>query len=450
LSEEKQVFLSSLRKLVKEGRISEARKQINEKLLREADVEYRERLLFELFRIEVLLTEYKLTYEEAFNEFKKEVPNITREEFEKLVLENKLDYVHLEGKMFFFKDFLFNFFKLNPDWENRRKKREDESRQILFKHQDEIKEKEGYIPSLKVRVRHSITIKPEAVKEGEKVRIWIPLPRRCELHPSIKIVNFYPVKPYVSHENAPQRTAFFEVYASKDKAEASIEYEYTTQAFHLNVDSSKITSYDESSDIFIKYTSEEPPHIEFTNKLRKLAEEIVGSERNPYVKAKKIFTWITKNIKYNLPYEYVLYDNIPEYVLENKKGDCGMQALLFITLCRISGIPARWQSGWYINPKRQSPHDWAQFYVEPYGWLYADPSFGGGMPDERKEFYFGNVDAFRMAANNDISTQFTPPKRYFRSDPVDNQRGEVELSDKNLFYNYWNYKMEVVSYEFLY
>ncbi|MEM0172560.1 MAG: transglutaminase domain-containing protein [Thermoproteota archaeon] len=449
--EERNMFLTKIRKLVKEGKINEARKQIKEKLQREEDIEYREKLLLELFRIDVLLTEYKLTYEEAFNEFKKEVPDITKEEFEKLIFENKLDCIYLEGKIFFFKDFLFNFFKLNSDWESKRtKKKEDESRQILFKHQDEIKNKEGYIPSLKVRVRHSITINPETLKEGEKVRVWIPLPRICELHPTVKIISFYPVKPYISHESSPQRTAYFELYVNKNKTEVSVEYEYVSRAFHLYVDSSKITDYDKNSDIFVKYTNEESPHIEFTSKLRKLAEEIVGGERNPYIKAKKVFTWIIKNIRYNLPYEYVLYDNIPEYVVEKRKGDCGMQALLFITLCRISEVPARWQSGWYMNPKRQSPHDWAQFYVEPYGWLYADPSFAGGMPDERKEFYFGNIDAFRMAANNEISAQFMPPKRHFRSDPVDNQRGEVELIDKNLFYNYWNYKTEVLSYEFLY
>ncbi|MEM3368921.1 MAG: transglutaminase-like domain-containing protein, partial [Thermoproteota archaeon] len=323
------MFLTKIRKLVKEGKINEARKQIKEKLQREEDIEYREKLLLELFRIDVLLTEYKLTYEEAFNEFKKEVPDITKEEFEKLIFENKLDCIYLEGKIFFFKDFLFNFFKLNSDWESKRtKKKEDESRQILFKHQDEIKNKEGYIPSLKVRVRHSITINPETLKEGEKVRVWIPLPRICELHPTVKIISFYPVKPYISHESSPQRTAYFELYVNKNKTEVSIEYEYVSRAFHLYVDSSKITDYDKNSDIFVKYTNEESPHIEFTSKLRKLAEEIVGGERNPYIKAKKVFTWIIKNIRYNLPYEYVLYDNIPEYVVEKRKGDCGMQALL--------------------------------------------------------------------------------------------------------------------------
>ena len=37
--------------------------------------------------------------------------------------------------------------------------------------------------------------------------------------------------------------------------------------------------------------------------------------------------------------EYSTIENIPEYELDNHKGDCGQVSLLFITLCRISGIP---------------------------------------------------------------------------------------------------------------
>ncbi len=47
--------------------------------------------------------------------------------------------------------------------------------------------------------------------------------------------------------------------------------------------------------------------------------------------------------------EYFLLDDIAEYCAVNQKGDCGVQALLFITLCRIVGIPARWQSGLSVN-----------------------------------------------------------------------------------------------------
>ena len=42
-------------------------------------------------------------------------------------------------------------------------------------------------------------------------------------------------------------------------------------------------------------------------------------------------------------------------VRQDPPGDCGVFALLFITLCRIAGIPARWQSGLAVRPGRVGP-----------------------------------------------------------------------------------------------
>lgn len=110
---------------------------------------------------------------------------------------------------------------------------------------------------------------------------------------------------------------------------------------------------------------------------------------------------------------------------------------MFITLCRIVGIPARWQSGLYVNPEYIGCHDWAQFYVEPYGWLFADPSFGGGALrnncEKRWNFYFGNLDPFRMVANSEFHYQFLSEKKYLRSDPYDNQVGEAEYLDRPIY-----------------
>ena len=48
--------------------------------------------------------------------------------------------------------------------------------------------------------------------------------------------------------------------------------------------------------------------------------------------------------------DYACIDHLAEYCALNLKGDCGVQALLFITLCRIAGIPAKWQSGIDAKP----------------------------------------------------------------------------------------------------
>ena len=182
------------------------------------------------------------------------------------------------------------------------------------------------------------------------------------------------------------------------------------------------------------WLEEQSPHIRFTPYLRNLAEQIVGKEKDPLKAAEKIYDYITTKVKYSYMKEYFLIPQIPQYCAENLRGDCGVQALLFITLCRICGIPAKWQSGLYAIPGYVGPHDWAMFYVRPYGWLYADPSFGGAAfregDEERRKFYFGNLDPFRMAANNAFSVPFACRKRFRPIDPYDNQSGEIESEER--------------------
>ncbi|ERM91157.1 hypothetical protein O163_12145 [Caldanaerobacter subterraneus subsp. yonseiensis KB-1] len=43
-----------------------------------------------------------------------------------------------------------------------------------------------------------------------------------------------------------------------------------------------------------------------------------------------------------------------------------------------------------------------------------------------REFYFGNLDAFRMVANTDFMKDFIPDKSHWKSDPCDNQVKKIE------------------------
>ena len=184
------------------------------------------------------------------------------------------------------------------------------------------------------------------------------------------------------------------------------------------------------------YLGERLPHIRFTPYIRGLAREIVGEEKNPLAKARKIYDFITTHVNYSYVRSYLTLENIPEEAAVSLKGDCGVQALLFIVLCRVSGIPARWQSGLFTAPHKAGCHDWAQFYIAPFGWLFADCSFGGSArrnhSDSRWNFYFGNLDPFRLPAAREFQADFVPDSRFLRSDPYDNQTGEVEYEDRGL------------------
>ncbi|NPA74655.1 MAG: transglutaminase domain-containing protein, partial [Euryarchaeota archaeon] len=94
------------------------------------------------------------------------------------------------------------------------------------------------------------------------------------------------------------------------------------------------------------------------------------------------------------------------------------------------------------------PHDWAMVYTDGK-WLPVDGSFGNLHRHSRveNEFYFGNLDAFRMVANDDLLSEFNPKKRYWRSDPVDNQVGEVENEKENIYYDGFSWKIYVKDFK---
>lgn len=176
------------------------------------------------------------------------------------------------------------------------------------------------------------------------------------------------------------------------------------------------------------------PHVVFTPYVKALCEELSGGITDPLRKAQAFYDFITLNMRYTFMPSYIYLENMAENCARNFTGDCGIFALLFMTMCRCAGIPAQWQSGLTAEPDFIGGHDWVRFFVEPYGWIFADPSYGTAAvragKEERRRFYFGNLDPYRMVANSAFQTNFTVPKEQWRADPYDNQLGEMETADR--------------------
>ena len=64
-----------------------------------------------------------------------------------------------------------------------------------------------------------------------------------------------------------------------------------------------------------------------------------------------------------------------------------------------------------------------------------------------RDYYHNGMDHWRLSANQGICGDFFPPKRFIRSETVDNQAGEVESTKGNLFYPGWNQHLEIISIE---
>jgi len=257
---------------------------------------------------------------------------------------------------------------------------------------------------------------------------------------------------------APQRTIYFE-HRIDDSAKALTfkeKFEFVCYAYYPKLDDAKVRPL--SSDVPREYTAERAPHIVFTPQVKALTAEIVGSETNPLAKARKIFYWVSQNIPWCAEEEYCTIPSLSQKALSARKGDCGVQSMTFITLCRCAGVPARWQTCWETKPVKNSMHDWTEIYVEPWGWLPCDPSYGlqkidgadEDRPEQRvlhpdlriREFYFGHQDSYRMITNLDFGSTLFPPKSSFRSEPTDFQRGEVEIDGRNLYFDEWDCNMD--------
>ena len=297
----------------------------------------------------------------------------------------------------------------------------------LLRENDRIMREKGS-RAFRYRVRMSLTVDEEAQRAGKRIRVWLPMPAKCAEQSDI-VLHASSENVYLSGGKQP--TAFFEEIYTPGK-EYFVEFSYTHRMPWFD-----LRTADVSTEQPRFYLDEMLPHIGFGPTLRALAQDLRGDERNPLLIARRIYDYITANVKYSYMREYLLMENISEFCAVNRRGDCGVQALLFITLCRILGIPARWQSGNAVKPTGNiGSHDWAMFYVAPYGWLYADPSYGGGAKRRGDEVlrshYFGNLDPFRMVCATEFQQPFSPEKMFLRDDPYDNQSGEAEWEDMPL------------------
>lgn len=127
--------------------------------------------------------------------------------------------------------------------------------------------------------------------------------------------------------------------------------------------------------------------IESNNiKMINQAKELTKDLKNNYEKAKNIFEFTNKHIKYDKDIRYANKGALSG--LENKMGVCEDYADLFVALCRASNIPARVVTGnalvdvpvdsmvkndWY-NVKGYR-HAWAEFYLNGYGWVPVEVTF---------------------------------------------------------------------------
>ncbi|MBP5228880.1 MAG: transglutaminase domain-containing protein [Bacteroidales bacterium] len=456
---------------------------------------------FEKDKMQRMLNEFTVTDEEALEYIKKYIPDVTEEQMEAWRKHGDLECKTINGKRRYFRKTLSNLFLVNPECVAAREKLEGKETGttgdflkdylppvIKSSVVTQMKNKDRMATlsnPVKITVHIKMRVMPDAVPAGEVVRMWLPFPKENERQKLIiveRVFNahnseyndletpktpeisngFYTGDYLISSNNNTRRSMYFEMEANgKDTLKVGYDLTFTSFNQYFAFLEERIKPYDTTSVIYKRYTAERERHIVFTKEIKQLADSLVGDATDPYEKVKRIWCWVTENIPWAGARDYSTIPNIPEYVLKHHHGDCGQVSLLFITMARYKGVPARWQSGWMLHPNHVNLHDWAEVYYEGVGWVPVDQSFGysGGDRDtyaakgeltedeQRLKFFFSRgLDAFRYIVNDDYGAwaPLYPAKIYPHFDEVDFQMGEVEWKGGNVLNgsNGWKCWME--------
>ena len=426
--------------------------------------EERRRFRAELEILRRLTAEYPYTRAEALELVRRYVPNFSEADFDSLRTEGRIFWHYLDGEPRFFGRFFDSLCKTDPFFAEAAAKQEHSipgsDRKLLSESAEKMRA-QGEL-SVRLAVRAELELEEALYREGALVRAYLPLPRVTEEQSEIAVEEMS-AGGQLGAESAAQRVVFWEerlgknhpfivsyrflhteryrdVYGLAERMQAEGRAEKQSENGTTKYGAEKRTESGYDSALF-------PPSAY----LRSLAAALAEGVTEPLVKAKCFYDFITKKVRYSFMPSYFCLDRMAERCAMDRVGDCGIQALLFLSLCEAVGIPARWESGLKTEPKFIGAHDWVRFYTPSFGWRAADLSYGGSAwkrGDERlHRFYFGNVDPWRMAANARILGETGFPEPEFRADPYDNQVGEMALDGRGLRYEEFRRRKEVLRAE---
>lgn len=409
-----------------------------------------ERLRFQLAIAKRIPKAYPYTQAQILERLQAQVKHFTPEELEALRDDGTLDWRYVNREVRFKDNCISSLLKTRAEYAARATDpRLAQNTALRHRTLNEViaRMKTNGGARARFQLHEEMTIRSERLTPGEMLRIHLPLPAVGAQVTRGELLSASHAPKAIAPADAPQRTVYFELPYQPGMT-VSAEVSYEIDAPYVKPKAEDVCADQPDFD-----TQQEAPHIVFTPYLRALAKEIIGDETNPLLKAHRIYDFITTQAVYRFMPPYLTVTNIPEYFLSGLRGDCGVQAITFVTLCRLCGIPAKWQAGLYTRPDSTGNHDWARFYIAPYGWLYADCSFGGSAYRagalDRWNFYFGNLEPWRLPQCNAFQHDFDPPKRFLRCDPYDNQNGEAETLTRGLTGDEFDTDSRIVHYELL-
>ncbi|MDR1220808.1 MAG: IPT/TIG domain-containing protein [Treponema sp.] len=244
-------------------------------------------------------------------------------------------------------------------------------------------------------ITYSVNVRVRDSSIPNTLYLWLPQPAYSSSQPKIELLS-RDKEPFVENYRG---TTLFQIKDAAAQSSTSINVSYVVDVYAVETIVKPQSIKTQSASLPASYMQSDSLIPSDNPAIAARAAEITGRERNPYIKAQRIYEWIIANIQ-NQPFDNNMLD-----VLEQKRADSYSASLLFCALARSAGIPAIPVAGVLIDKNRIAhAHYWAEFWLDGFGWVPLDPALGAGaapslfsLRDDAKSWYFGNIDNQRIS-----------------------------------------------------
>lgn len=210
-----------------------------------------------------------------------------------------------------------------------------------------------------------------AQEETHKISLIVALPKTIPDRQKILSINYSPTPSRIFSENVNSYAEF--VFINPDKqTKVRISIQAELLRYDLNTARAK-QEKDPSEGLKLEEFLKQERFIEKDDpQIQEIAQSIEGQTEVDIVQ--KIYNYVTDNMEYTV---HGREEWGAVKALQQKKGDCTEYSDLFVAICRAKNIPARFATGYTVKPDTaSSKHSWAEVYLQDYGWVPFDPSWG--------------------------------------------------------------------------
>lgn len=260
-------------------------------------------------------------------------------------------------------------------------------------------------PTKKFNIEYSATIKSPFI--DNPLKLWLAKPSDTEYQKINRFISSVkPTKTYTDKQG--NKILYFNL---KKNQKVKLDVNITATLTKNQATTTSLTPQKRK-----QYLKNEK-FLEQTLQIKKLTQETIKNATTDSEKVRAVFNFIVNNFKYCYP---VKKRGVKNLNLKKLRGDCGEYSSLFVTMCRVAGIPARNQTGFVIFEKQKTiqEHSWSSAYLPNQGWLPFDTQYAAIEKTKlnRSKKYFGKSPEFKIVFTKGFNIPLKPEiKKQFKT-----------------------------------